>query len=215
MEDRSQETNKKHQILDATARLLSSRGLQALSFEAVAGEAGLSRQLVRYYFADLDELVGALCDHLAGMYREMLLSGIVEADKAGKVERLDFFLDFFFDLAAGHPMPVNLETYDAMIAYAVGSEALRDRMCNQYRTLGHVIMHELAIAYPQLGSAACEELSFLFVSMMHAHWSFVASLGYSRAHSRLARRAFDRIVRSYIEEAPGAPLMEEPWARAR
>ncbi len=38
-------------------------------------------------------------------------------------------------------------------------------------------------AYPQLGGRQCEELSFLFVSMMHAHWSFVATLGYSRDHS--------------------------------
>ncbi|SFR13108.1 TetR/AcrR family transcriptional regulator [Poseidonocella sedimentorum] len=213
MEDEAREPSKKHRILDAAASLLSSRGLQALSFETVAQEAGLSRQLVRYYFEDLDALIAELCDHLAHMYREMLLSGIVDVGKAGKVERLGFFLDFFFDLAEEHPMPVNLEAYDAMIAYSVGSEELRDRMCNQYRTLGHVITHELAIAHPQLGAAACEELSFLFVSMMHAHWSFVASLGYSRAHSRLARRAFDRLIASYLDDASDVPLIEEPWAR--
>lgn len=205
-----QTQTKKQQILDAAASLLSSKGLQALSFENVAQEAGLSRQLVRYYYADLDGLIVDLCDHLASIYREILVSGIVTV---GKVERLDFFLDFFFDLADGHPMPGNLEVYDAMIAYSVGSESLRDRMCGHYRTLGQVVLHELAIAHPELSAAACEELSFIFVSMMHAHWSFVASLGYSRQHGRLARRAIDRLIRSYLEDAADVPVIEKPWQR--
>lgn len=202
--------DKKAQILNATAALLSRRGLQDLSFENVADEAGLSRQLVRYYYADLELLMVDLCDHLANGYREMLVTGIVDL---GKVERLKFFLDFFFDLAAGHPMPGNLEAYDAMIAYSVGSKALRDRMCDQYKVLGQVVTHELAIAHPELNDAACEELSFMFVSMMHAHWSFVASLGHSREHSVLARNAFGRLVDSYLRESPTTPLIERPWSR--
>ncbi|MCB1343516.1 MAG: TetR/AcrR family transcriptional regulator [Pseudooceanicola sp.] len=202
--------DRKAQILTAAARLVSTRGVQALSFENVAGEAGLSRQLVRYYYADLDSLIVDLCDHLAATYRDILLAGIPQV---GKVGRLDFFLDFFFDLAEGHPMPGNLEAYDTLIAWSVGNPKLRGRMCDQYRTLGHVVVHELAIAHPQLDMAACEELSFLFVSAMHAHWSFVASLGYSREHGKLARRAIDRLIRSYLDEAPVERAMEKPWAR--
>lgn len=208
--NRDQAQGKKIQILNAAAKLMSNRGIQGFSFENVADEAGLSRQLVRYYYSDLDTLIVDLCDHLANIYREMLVAGIVEV---GEVGRLAFFLDFFFDLAEGHPMPINLEAYDAMIAYSVGSEALRDRMCDQYKTLGQVIVHELAIAYPELNGSACEELSFMFVSMMHAHWSFVASLGYSRQHSRLARKAIERLIESYVRDAPTAPLIERPWAR--
>lgn len=200
--------DKKSQILGAAASVLSHRGIQALSFESVAQEAGLSRQLVRYYYSELDGLIVDLCDHLGNTYRELLVSGILDV---GKVERLKFFLDFFFDLAEEHRMPINLEAYDAMIAYSVGSERLRDRMCSQYQTLGQVIVHELAIAHPELTGAACEELSFLFVSMMHAHWSFVASLGYSRDHSRLARRAMDRLIQSYIDNSADVPLIKKPW----
>lgn len=75
-----------------------------------------------------------------------------------------------------------------------------------------MIVHELAIAHPELSGHACEELSFMFVSMMHAHWSFVASLGYSRDHSRLARKSFDRLIRSYLDD-PGGPVLDRPWAR--
>ena len=211
MNKRELSQEKKIQILQAATNLLASQGLQALSFEAVATEAGLSRQLVRYYYADLDTMISDLCDHLGNAYRDILVAGVVEV---GQVERLKFFLDFFFDLAEEHRMPNKLEVYDALVAYSVGSNQLKDRLCAQYKTLGQVMVHELAIAYPELDGTACEELSFLFVSMMHAHWSFVASLGYSRQHSKLFRNAIDRLIASYVEETTTVPSCERPWERA-
>ena len=106
------------------------------------------------------------------------------------------------------------EAYDAMVACSVGSPQLKERMCENYKTLGQVIIHELAIAHPNLKSTSCEELSFMFVSMMHAHWSFVASLGYSREHSKLARKAIDRLIESYLNDPDHAPAMDRPWSRA-
>ena len=87
--------DRKTQILKATTKILNTGGLQALSFEGVAKESGLSRQLIRYYFKDIDALMVALCDYLGNVYREMLVAGIVEVRQ---VERLRFFLDFLFDL---------------------------------------------------------------------------------------------------------------------
>ncbi|MEM8794573.1 MAG: TetR/AcrR family transcriptional regulator [Pseudomonadota bacterium] len=200
---------KKAQILAAATRLLTQKGLQTFSFESVANEAGLSRQLVRYYYADLDELIVELCNFLGLRYQELLVAGIV---KVGQVERLKFFLDFFFGVAEDHPMPDDLEAYDAFFAYSIGSEPLRDHLCRQYKTLGQVVNHELAIAHPELDAHSCEELSFLFVSMMHAHWSYIATLGYSSEHNKLTRRAFDRLIESYVREQPPVPSMKEPWA---
>lgn len=202
-------SDKKQQILQAATVLLREKGLQALSFENIAAQAGFSRQLVRYYYSDLDALVAELCDFLAGAYRDILVAGVVEV---AQVERLDFFLDFFFGLSDRYPMPPNLEVYDAMVAYAVGSGDMRDRMCLQYKTLGDVITHELAIAHPDLKGRACEELSYLFVSMMHSHWSFVASLGHTRDHGRLTRRAIDRLIASYLADATPTAGLDRPWA---
>lgn len=202
--------SKKTQILWAATDLLKEQGLQALSFEGLARQSGFSRQLVRYYYPDLESLVSDLCDHLAGTYRDALVAGIVEV---GDVERLDFFLDFFFDLASKHRMPDNLKAYYAMFAYAVGSQRVRNRMCDQYKILGQVVSHELGLVHPHLDAQACEELSFLFVSLMHAHWSFVASLGYSREHSRLARSAMDRLITSYVSDSQPTATMQRPWDR--
>jgi len=207
-DDQSQD--RKTHILKATTKILNTRGLQGLSFESVANEAGLSRQLIRYYFSDLDMLISEMCDYLGNTYREMLVAGIVEV---GQVERLRFFMDFLFDLTDEHRMPANLEAYDAMVAYAVGSDQVRERLCGQYKTLGQVIAQELAIAHAELDGPSCEELSFLFVSMMHAHWSFVASLRFSRQHSRVTRKAIDRLIASYISDAPASTRIKNPWSQ--
>jgi hypothetical protein len=63
-----------------------------------------------------------------------------------------------------------------------------------------VILHELAITPPDVDGHSCEELSFLFVSMMHAHCSFVASLVISVAHSRPKRSAIDRLIAPYVND---------------
>lgn len=202
--------DKKTLILDATTRLLVREGVQALSFEGVANMAELSRQLVRYYYADLDLLMCDLCDHLGQAYQNALVQGIVNVQQ---VKRLDFFLDFFFGVSEQQEMPANLEAYDALFAYAVGSEKVRDRMRAQYEILGQVMVHELAIAHPPLDAGACKELSFLFVSAMHAHWSFVASLGYSPAHNLLAREGFARLIASYVENPQNTVDPQDPWQR--
>lgn len=201
---------KKVLILDAAMRLLGERGLQALSFEAVATEAGLSRQLIRYYYPGSDELMVELCDHMGQIYQDALVKGIV---KVGQVERLDFFLDFFFGVSEVEELPPNLQVYDAMFAYSVGCAELRDRMRAHYETLGKVIVHELAIAFPELGRSACGELSFLFVSAMHAHWSFVATMAYDPEHGRVARKAFDRVIASYRAANDVEPALDLPWRR--
>lgn len=201
---------KKTLILMAATTLLTRHGVQALSFERLAEEAGLSRQLVRYYFKDLDTLIVALSDHLAARYRDALIAGIVKVNRG---ERLEFCLDFFFDLAEGHPMPDSLEAYDALFAWSVGSKALRRKMCDQYKTLGDVIIHELAIAHPEMDRPTCEEISFICVSMIHAHWSFVASLGHSRQHGLLARRAVGRLIASYIADPTPSGMTEKVWTR--
>lgn len=209
--DSSQPTkDKKLRILKATTNVLIKDGIQALSFESVAKEAGLSRQLLRYYYPNLDGLFVDLCDHLGQGYQEALIKGVVNL---GQVERLNFFLDYFFGVAQDHPLPDGLEAYDAMFAYSIGCYPLRERMCATYVMLGHVISHELAIAYPTLPAFSCKELSYLFVSAMHAHWSFVATLGYDREHSVLARQAFDRLIGSYVETPDGEPVIQQPWLR--
>ncbi len=83
----------KAHILLAAFSALKSDGLPVLSYDRIAEEANLSRQVIRYHFSEPDDLMVALCDHLAGVYRDRLVANA--QDLSGPL-RIDMFLDFYF-----------------------------------------------------------------------------------------------------------------------
>ncbi len=52
------------QILDAFSRCVARSGLDAVSLEEVAGEAGVRRSIIRHYIGNRDNLVAAFLDRL-------------------------------------------------------------------------------------------------------------------------------------------------------
>ena len=52
------------QILDAFSRCVARSGLDAVSLEEVAGEAGVRRSIIRHYIGNRDDLVAAFLDRL-------------------------------------------------------------------------------------------------------------------------------------------------------
>ena len=98
MDQSAQPVSKQDQILRAATRVIKDKGLQGLSFEAVSVEAGFSRQLVRYYYSDIESLIVALCDYLGNGYRDILISGIVEVSQ---VQRLGFFQSSYRTVGCG------------------------------------------------------------------------------------------------------------------
>lgn len=189
---------RKPEILRAAFRAIIENGLAAPSYDAIAQAGGISRQLIRHYFPDPEELVLGLCDMLAAAYRDRMMQGIIAAEST---ERLPLFLDFYFGLLEGQGLekPADDQVYDAVLAMAAGSGRIRRNLHEQYALLRHTIAHEVQISHPSLPQPACREIAYLFVSMMYGHWKMVASLGFSADHSRVARAAMDRIIASYLE----------------
>lgn len=189
---------RKPEILRAAFRAISEGGLPAPSYDAIAQAGGISRQLIRHYFPDPEDLILGLCDMLAAAYRDRMMKGIIAADSR---ERLTVFLDFYFGLLEGEGLdkPADDTVYDAMLAMAAGSDRVRGNLHDQYSLLRHTIAHEVQISHPTLPQSACREIAYLFVSLMYGHWKMVASLGFSSDHSRVARGAMDRIIASYLE----------------
>ncbi|PZO77508.1 MAG: TetR/AcrR family transcriptional regulator [Mesorhizobium amorphae] len=189
---------RKPEIVVAAFEAIRKHGMPMPSYDQIASEGGLSRQLIRHYFPDPEALMESVCDHLAAAYRDCMMKGIIAA---GQAERLPVFLDFYFDFLAGKglPKPKDDTVYDAMMALAASSEPIRKNLHGQYTLLWHTIAHEVQISHPTLPQVACREIAFLFVSLMYGHWKMVASLGFSRAYNRVTREAVDRLIQSYLE----------------
>lgn len=181
-------------VLGAFAAL-KAQGLPMMSYDIIADNAGLSRQLVRYHFSDPGDLMVAVCDYLAECYRDALLAAVTKADT---VDRLEVFLDFYFDLLDEAPKPRDDQVYDAMMSLAAGSERVQDNLRTQYGLLGQVLSHEFSLKHPDLDSESANELAYLFVCLMYGHWKMVASLEFDEEHKHITRKAMDRLIRSYV-----------------
>ncbi|MEL7459395.1 MAG: TetR/AcrR family transcriptional regulator [Pseudomonadota bacterium] len=202
--------NREASIVDGAFEVLMAEGLEHLSYNKVAKAAGTTRQLVRYYFPDPDDLMIALCDQIARVYREALIGGM--AERQGP-DRIALFLDFYFDLLDAPRKPRDDQVYDALLSLATRSDRVKTNLRQQYTLLGHVISHELRQEYPEIPLPACEQLSFVFVSLMYGHWKMVASLGLSEDHKRITRQAMDRLIESYRAK-PVAAECSNTWKMA-
>lgn len=192
-----------NRILDGTLIALQKHGLPPISYDLIAAETGLSRQLVRYHFPEADDLMVAVCDRLAAVYRQLL---VTHASRLERPVRLDMFLDFYFDLLDGAAKPRDDRAYDAMMSLSASSRGVRENLRGQYTLLGQVIAHEINTAHPTMPARATQELAYIFVCLMYGHWKMVASLGLSEAHNKVSRAAMDRLIRSYVDA--GDPLQD-------
>ena len=194
----------KQKIVNAAFRALCQNGLPPLSYDVIAKEANLSRQVVRYHFKTPDDLMVALCDMMASVYREGMIAGVIQSKGP---DRLNLFLDFYFDLLPDMPKPRDDQAYDALMSLAAGSDRVAEALRLQYGLLGQVLISEFMLEYPSLELQAAQELSYLFVCLMYGRWKMVASLGFSEDHKHITRRAMDRLIQSYVDnQRPMRPL---------
>ena len=185
----------KKQILESTVSFLQTQGAPLPSYAQIADTGDLSRQLIRYYFNDPDDLMCEVCDLLAEAYRMALVKGVetLEGQK-----RLDFIFDFYFDLVDEVRKPRDDQSYDAVMSFAAGSDRIKTNLRGQYSLVGQLLQLELKMQHPTLSLDDCAEISYLFVTIMYGHWKMVATLGLSEEHKMVSRRAIDRIVASYV-----------------
>src|SRR3712207_9498620 len=73
---------RREQLLDATKRIVAERGFHAVSIEAVAREAGITRPIVYGHFNDLQGLLEALVDREGKRALEQL-SHVLPRDVGG------------------------------------------------------------------------------------------------------------------------------------
>lgn len=199
---------RKLEILKATFKALKQHGLPSLTYDLISQHGDVSRQLIRYHYQEPEDLMIAMCDYLAALYREGLIAGVMQAK--GK-DRLQIFLDFYFDLTTELRKPRDDQVYDALMSMAAGSPRIQENLRNQYSLLGQVLSHEFELQYPKLGAAGARELSYLLVVMMYGHWKMVATLGLSEEHKHIPREAMNRLIESYLARGSKLPADMPVW----
>lgn len=203
------EKNRKNDIILEAFNLLREEGLPHLSYDLIAKRSGVSRQLIRYYFASKEDFMVAMCDHLALAYRQALVqvAHLTEAP-----ERLDTLLDYYFDLLDDNRKPQDDPVYDAMFCLAAGSDKIRKNLQGQYSLLGAVVSHEITFNHPEMNVQDANQLAYLFVCLMYGHWKMVATLGFSEQHNIVTRNAIGRLIASYVDKPSDVEDRPNIWS---
>ncbi|MEO9468671.1 hypothetical protein [Parasphingorhabdus sp.] len=194
------------EIISALRTALEEDGMSLPGNDQIAKHGDMSRQLIRHYFKDGEDMMLALCEAMEEVYRDCLVKTAIAA-RGGS--RLTIFLDFYFNYLAdtGLPKPADDAVYDALLAYSNTHESVRKRLYDGYSLVQMTFAHEFQVTYPDLPQAACKELAYLVIVTMYGHWKMVANIGFSESHHRVSREALDRLIESYVAnyEEPEEP----------
>jgi AcrR family transcriptional regulator len=115
------------QLLDVTRSLVTREGFHAISIEAVAREAGISRPIVYGHFGDLQGLLAALVQRESEIALGQLASVLPTRLDDDPAERLLAAFDAYLDAAEAQP-----ETWRLVLMPPEGTPALlRDQVATQ------------------------------------------------------------------------------------
>ena len=116
---------RREQLLDVTKRIVVERGFHAVSIEAVAREAGVSRPIVYGHFDDLPGLLEALIDRESARALAQLASVLPRhLDEGDRVEQLVGALGSYLEAARAEP-----ETWTLVLMPPAGAPSvLRERI---------------------------------------------------------------------------------------
>lgn len=138
---------RREQILDAVKELVGERGMHAVSIEAVARRAGITRPIVYSHFGDLAGLLEQLVDREAERALEQVAAVVPgRLDSAGAREALLAGLRAYLDLARSDPL-----TWRLVLMPPEGAPALLRERIEQGR--GAIVARLAEAMGPELGPA--------------------------------------------------------------
>ena len=142
---------RREQLLDVTKRIVTERGFHAVSIEAVAREAGITRPIVYGHFGDLTGLLEALVQR-ESMRALTQLATVVPTDLTGD-PRANLLAGFggYLEAVAADPDTWRLVLMPPEGAPAVLREAI---------TVGRAaVVEQIAVAVGELGESPDPELT--------------------------------------------------------
>lgn len=181
-------------ILAAVAETLQEEGLPFPSYDRVAGHAALSRQLVRHYFPDPEELMVTACRSLGQAWLSEIARRLNDAPPGTGLGRL---IDLCLDGRGAEDDLPPPAAFESLIALSRSSPALRGALQAEVEALTGIFSEEVARAFPDLAAREARELALLIVSQVVGHWAMAGTLELGAAEGRAARLAIDGIIAAY------------------
>ncbi|QAY68676.1 TetR/AcrR family transcriptional regulator [Xylanimonas protaetiae] len=186
------------QILDAVGRCVARFGLEGLTLEHVAREAGLSRSHVRHYAGNKAELVARFRARLVERYSA---PDLARAAALG-LTPTEYVVHVMFDQAPDLDADASV---DAVVAAARFDDALRAEVHAVYAGLEAFVAAALAADRPGWPAERVAATAAQVVALEYGHWT-MAALGLASARTPAARD----LARRLLDLPPTTATQENP-----
>ncbi len=180
-------TQRRAEVVDAFIRLVAAHGLESVTLDDVASEAGVKRAAVRHFVGNRPELIAAAVEELTLRYRATVEEAVGEAPG---IERL---IDALFGRVWVHDLSDVSHAFDAVMQEAARHEPTRVLVRQAYEVLLDEIDHALERSRPAMNAAERRDVAYA-IACLAEHNALMQQLGFPAARSASAKRCARALV---------------------
>jgi AcrR family transcriptional regulator len=183
-------------ILEAFERCIEKYGFAESSLERVAEEAGKSRNIIRHYIGNRDQLIATYVRHVVDKLRLMATE---ISTTFPKEQLIPYVLDYLFweHIDDEEDDPVG-RTISGLWQAKQNNRAAQQILLDFYRDFEDIFTQGLAQLYPRARPAQCLVVAYAIICLAESNWVLL-DLGITRSHNKMARQSVETLLRSLEE----------------
>jgi AcrR family transcriptional regulator len=157
------------QILDAFERCVVNYGLQSVTLQKIADEAGVTRSILRHYIGNRSDLLRVLLQRLEIKYIQELFSRLSNStDHTLTDDLIDFLFEDSLELSATDETVIR-----AMIEASARDADLKNDLLELYQTYEDDLTDVLIHHFPQTPIEKCRTVAHIVISASHGNYSLL------------------------------------------
>lgn len=185
-------TEQRHEdILDAFEQCLIKYGLEESTLERVAQEAGKSRNIIRHYIGNREDLIAAFVERVLSRIKQISEEILVNTPKQKLIPNV---LDFLFEeRKADAPPDLGERMLGGMWHIREQSPKVQQALLNFYQEFEKILTDGLTRLYPNVSTNKCREAAYSIICLAETNW-VLGSVGVDVSHTRMARKSAEYLL---------------------
>ena len=150
-------------ILDAAERCIVRYGLQGMTLEQIADEAGINRGLIHHYVGNREDLLQLMMERLLERYQDSF-DAFAANHPTSKETLIDYYFASWFELA-----PDDDAIIVALLAESERDLQIREMLWSLYARFENTIYTEIARLFPHTPEEKLHEAAYSVMLLAFSH----------------------------------------------
>jgi AcrR family transcriptional regulator len=180
-------------ILDAFETCLIKYGLEESTLERVAQEAGKSRNIIRHYIGNREDLITAFVERILSRIKKISTEILLNTPKQKLIPKV---LDFLFEeRTTNAPPDLGERMLGGMWHIREQSPKVQQALFNFYQEFEKILTDGLRELYPAISKKKCQEVAYSIICLAETNW-VLGSVGVDVVHTRMARHSAEYLLQT-------------------